>query len=191
MNTGTERCVRAVIANSAHVPSAKGVASRRTASAALLALGGLALALGVVVYASDRDPAGVALLPAVAVLHTGPLFGALGQWLPSFVHPFAFSLFTAVALGPSASPAYRACVGWWLVNVAFEVGQHPRVSVVIVRALDDAGSNNWLRWLTRPLTNYFQSGMFDMGDLVAVTAGALMAAGVLYLVHRAEASCDG
>ena len=34
------------------------------------------------------------LLPVWPRLGGGALFGPLGQWLPSFVHPFAFSLLT-------------------------------------------------------------------------------------------------
>jgi hypothetical protein len=160
--------------------------SRWAAPAALVSLGGLALALGMGVYMSERNAAGVTLLPTIAVLHTGPLFGAIGQSLPSFVHPFAFSLFTAAAMGPTGSPAYRACAGWWAVNVAFEMGQHPQVSVVIARALYDADGDTWPMWLTRPLSNYLLRGTFDVGDLAAATGGALAAAGVLCLIHRLE-----
>jgi len=152
----------------------------QSASAALLALGTLALALGMVVYTADRDPAGVALLPNLAALHTGPLFGVIGSWVPSFVHPFAFSLFTAVAAGASAAAAYRVCAGWWAVDVVFEVAQHPHVRPAIVQAMHDLNGSPWSRWLTQPLTNYLQAGTFDPCDLAAVTAGTLAAAGVVY-----------
>ena len=149
----------------------------------LSAIGGIALALGMLVYATDRDAAHALLFPAVAALGSGPVFGAVGLWLPSFVHPFAFSLFTAAALPRSPSPAYGACAAWWLVNVAFEVAQHAQISVGLASSLQGFFGKNWL---TRAVSNYWLRGSFNVGDLVAVTAGALAAAVVLFLVHRQE-----
>jgi hypothetical protein len=54
--------------------------------------GGFALALGLLVYWTDRDPACASLIPGVAMLARRPVFGALGGWLPDLAHPFAFSL---------------------------------------------------------------------------------------------------
>lgn len=41
--------------------------------------------------------------------------------------------------------------------------------------------------LTRPLQKHLLRGTFDFGDLIALTLGALCAAGVLTLVHLLEA----
>ena len=101
--------------------------------------GATAFALGAAVYLTDR------------AAHDAAIFGVLGQWLPSFVHPLAFSLFTAAA-GNYRRP-YCACVAWWAVNVLFEFAQHPRVALM--------------------------RGTFDAGDLVAVTLGAIVAACLL------------
>jgi len=147
----------------------------------LAATASFALAVGFLVYLADRVAMPAALIPAFALLHTGTLFGVVGQWLPSFVHTFAFSLFTAAALPLAASPAYGACAAWWAVNVAFEVGQHPQVAARIADALVGTFGTHAL---TRPLSNYFLHGTFDTGDLVAATLGALAAALVLRLVHR-------
>jgi hypothetical protein len=142
------------------------------------------MAMGILVYMTDRDPARAALFPDVFALHTGPIFGAVGAWLPSFVHPFAFSLFTAAAMQRSASPAYGACVVWWAVNIAFEVGQHEQISGRIAELLQLVFGHTWPG---RALSNYFLRGSFDVGDIVAATAGALAAAGVLYVVHHQQA----
>jgi hypothetical protein len=112
-----------------------------------------------------------------------PLFGALGGWLPSFVHPFAFSLFTAASRPAGASPAYAACIAWWVVNVAFEIAQSRGIAAVIARNVENALGRTSV---TQPLTNYLLRGTFDLGDLMAATAGALAAAGVLTFVHRRE-----
>jgi hypothetical protein len=71
--------------------------------ARLAAIGGFALLVGMLVYMADQDPARATLFPRIAALDA--LLGGPGAWLPSFVHPFAFSLLTAAALERSASPA--------------------------------------------------------------------------------------
>jgi hypothetical protein len=151
---------------------------------ALLALvGALALAAGLIVYLADRDPSRAALIPSAAVLSTGPLVGALGQWLPSFVHPLAFSLFTAAARRAWTPPAYGACLAWWAVNVAFEVGQHPVVAAPLaawLTALPQLGS------IPALLAAYFVRGTFDPIDLLAATLGALAAATMLRAVQRGD-----
>jgi hypothetical protein len=149
----------------------------------LVAIGCLALAVGVLVYMTDRDAARAMLFPSIASLDTGPVFGVLGPCLPSFVHPFAFSLFTAALRAPGRGPGYGACAAWWGVNVAFEVGQVPRIAELIADGLQCAGIEGPL---TKPLTNYLLRGGFDVGDLIAVTLGALAAAAVLRVVHRGE-----
>ena len=144
----------------------------------LLVLAGFAaLGVGILVYAADRDIARSMLIPAGAALSVGPLAGAFGQWLPSFVHPFAFSLFAAAARHPSAPPAYGACATWWLVNVAFETGQHPVVSASLAAWLARAPDSGRF---SRALSDYFARGTFDPVDLVAATLGALAAAAVLH-----------
>lgn len=153
------------------------------APALFAAIGSFALVVGALVYATDRDPAHATLFPKLLALHTGPMFGVLGPWLPSFVHPFAFSLFTAAAQRPSASPAYGACAAWWAVNIAFEAGQHAQISGRLAETLQLVFGQTWL---TRTLSNYFLRGSFDVGDIVAVTAGALAAAAVLYLADHLE-----
>ena len=128
--------------------------------AVLVAAACSALATGVFVYVADRVSAPPALIAPFVLGSVGPLFGAAGQWLPSFVHPFAFALLTAAARPRDASPAYVACLAWWAVNVIFESGQHPKFG--------------------------FLRGTFDVGDLLAATLGALAAAAVIRLVRRVE-----
>jgi hypothetical protein len=149
----------------------------------LVATGLLAIAVGLLVYLADRDPSHAALIPAVAALAGSSLFGVLGQWMPSFVHPFAFSLFTAATYPSRASAGYSACVAWWAVNVVFEVVQYPGINRAVAQAAEGIFGRVWP---ARLLSNYVLRGAFDVGDLIAATAGAMAAAAVLYLVHRRE-----
>jgi len=112
------------------------------------------------------------------------LFGAAGAWLPSFVHPFAFSLVTAAIQPARRSPAYWACALWWAINVAFEVAQAPNVSAEVTHVLPHLLGQSWL---TDTTSNYLLRGTFAVGDLVAATAGAAAAAAVLRFIHVHEA----
>ena len=152
--------------------------------AALLAtMGGAVLTLGLLVYLTDRSPPQAALIPAVPALAGRHLFGVLGQWLPSFAHTFAFSLVSAATLGPRAIPRYEVCVFWSVVNIAFELGQHPRLSAHLSHWLQSSfGESPVIRSIAR----YFVRGTFDVGDIAAAALGALAAAAILRLMpnHR-------
>jgi hypothetical protein len=146
----------------------------------LASIGSLALALGLLVYLTDRDPASAALIPSVAALAGLQLFGAFGPWLPSLVHPFAFSLFTAAALPPGSAWRYHACVFWGVVNLAFEFGQHPQFSAPLAKALQaHFGASS----TARMVSNYLLRGTFDLGDIAAAVLGAVAAAVVLRLLQ--------
>lgn len=162
------------MASKNHIPD-------RQRAAFVAALACLALVLGALVYITDRPPSQAPLIPTVAALAGSHLFGALGQWLPSFVHPFAFSLLTAVALSARASPAYGACLLWCAVNVAFECGQHPAFKAGLA---DLIGSDLGQMPPLHALALYFFRGTFDIGDIAAAIGGALAAAAVLRGIHR-------
>lgn len=152
------------------------VTARPCATWVLAALAGFALAVAMLVYMTDRDPAAALLFPALATLHGGPVFGSAGAWLPSFVHPFAFSLLTAAALPAQLGSRLAACAAWGAVDVGFEVGQHPDVGARLADWMQPDGS---AFPLTRALSNYFVRGTFDGADIVAALLGAAAAAGVL------------
>ena len=150
----------------------------------LAALGCLALAAGTLVYLTDRDPSHAALIPAIPVLVGLGLFGGPGAWIPSFAHPFAFSLFTAAIQPSRRLPAYWACAMWWAIDVAFEVAQAPGVSTSVAEALPHLLGRTRL---TNAISNYLLQGTFAAADLLAATAGAAAAAAVLRFIHRREA----
>jgi hypothetical protein len=156
-------------------------AGMRRIGVSQLALGIFALTLGLVVYLTDRDPAHAMLIPTVGTLSSRHPFGAVGGWLPTFVHALAFSLFSAAVLPPAPRPAYWACALWGGVDVAFEFGQHPLASAPLAETLQAAfGSLQPAHWLA----NYFVRGTFDVGDLAAAVSGSLAAALALRWMHR-------
>ena len=152
----------------------------------LLAMAGIALCLGVLVYVAERSATHTLLLPRFAAMGRAPHLGAIAQWLPSFIHPFAFSLLSAAALrhrAASGHPPYIVCALWWAVNMAFELGQHLRFSAPLADALQ-AG---WGQYPPAAATaQYFLQGRFDWADIAALSAGALAAAAVLRLLHIGE-----
>ncbi len=150
----------------------------------LAALGCMALALGALVYVTDRPLSGVALsVPGLAALAGRPMFGAVGQWLPSFVHPLAFGLLTAAALPPRSGWRAPACLLWGGVNLAFELGQHARFRGPLSALLQ---ASPLPAWLTRPVGHYLLRGTFDPLDVLAIMAGACAGAAAVGLLDRQE-----
>ena len=146
----------------------------------LAALGGVLLVIGLAVYLGDRPPGHAMLLPAWPRPSGGAWFGSVGPWLPSFIHPFAFSLLTVAALGPSRRPRYGACMAWGAVNAAFELGQLPQVAASLGPALRESAP------ASRALADYFTRGRFDLLDLAAVALGSVAAAALLRFLHEPD-----
>jgi hypothetical protein len=151
--------------------------------AALLAIACLSLATGVLVYLTDRAASHALLLPAVAAVSGQHLFGAVGLWLPSFVHPLAFSLFSAALLPARPRWEYGACAFWFALNEAFEIGQHPQIRGPLVQVLQHGLGHGPVE---RAVENYFARGTFDGADLAAAALGAAVAAAILHRlrIHR-------
>lgn len=151
--------------------------------AVLTGTGCAALLIGILVYLVDRAGSHAAFIPSVALLSGRNVFGTLGQWLPSLVHPFAFGLFTAAILKPGSAARVGACAFWGALNVAFEVGQHPAFKVRWADALR-GGAGDWA--ITRSVLNYCLHGTFDPYDVGAAISGALAAAVLLHFVDHFE-----
>lgn len=152
-----------------------------------VALGLLALALGSLVYLTDRDGARAALIPTVSALAGSQWFGVLGLWLPSWAHAFAFSLFTASFLPWTSAWRQGGCLMWFAVDAAFELGQHPAIRQDLVPALERHLGPGPLGGL---LSGYFVGGTFDRLDIAAAGIGALSAAVVLQMRLRQRAGVD-
>ena len=161
-------------------PDVHALRLRRSAELALAGLALLLLTVGAGVYLLDRAPGSAMLLPAAwqhgAALGPGSdggsWFGAIGGWLPSFVHSFAFGLLTALLLPRRIGAAAAACGGWALVDSLAELGQHAALSPALVAAIEQVFGTGPL---ASALGRYFARGAFDLADLVAGLAGAALA----------------
>jgi hypothetical protein len=136
-------------------------------------LGVFLLVLGVSVYLLDRSWQQLAIADLIPLsLSPSPVFGPLGGSLPSFVHVCAFAILTAALLEGGRRLNQWVCLGWLSVNVAFEVGQHPKLAGSIANSVPD-----WFAHV--PILNqtpqYFLNGTFDPLDLLFATLGAVTA----------------
>lgn len=150
-----------------------------------VSIGITVLLLGTLVYVLDR-PAEQTLLANALNLPSFTLsaFGVIGDVLPAFAHVFAFILFTVAVLGNSRSVLIVTCVGWFLVDVAFELGQHPSIASWLSAHLS-SGPENLM--LVNHTADYFVYGTFDPWDLVTISVGALTA----YLVIEKTKTTGG
>jgi len=138
-----------------------------------VAVAGFALGLGTLVYVLDRSSASVPFFSAVSLGDTlPPVFGRLGESLPTFSHVFAFSVLTAAWFGGGTRAGLWACVGWFGVDTAFEAGQHPQIAEGLVQFIPD-----WFEDLPilAQAGSYFVSGTFDGWDLISIAIGAAVA----------------
>ena len=65
---------------------------------AVVSLALTALFVGVLLYRIDRPAGSAWLVPAIPRLQATNAFGSAGTWQSSIVHPFGFSLLTAMML---------------------------------------------------------------------------------------------
>lgn len=136
-------------------------------------LGVLLLLLGTGVYLLDRSWQQLAIADLIPLTVTlPPLFGVLAGNLPSFAHVSAFALLTAALLDGGRRLNPIICLGWLSVDVAFELGQHPKLAASIANAVPA-----WFRDVSilDKTPNYFLSGTFDLLDIAFATLGALTA----------------
>jgi len=142
--------------------------------AALTVAGLAALGIGILLYASDRDPAGVYAWPASLPRpdRASGRLGAVGGCLPSFVHTYALIMLLAAAARPSRAGLRALCLAWGLVEALAECGQHPRLAALIARRVPAS----WSEWpLLENAVPYFARGTFDPLDLGSILAGAALA----------------
>ena len=154
----------------------------RSASTSI-AVGIALLALGTAVYLIDRPPE-VFVPPALSFFeHPEAVFGSFGRSLPSFAHVLAFSLFTAVIIGRGRQAAVMICLGWFLLEAGFELGQHAAAAPLLAGLVP-----GWFEAI--PILDrtpaYFLHGTVDARDLCASALGALSAYLLIRHTHRRE-----
>lgn len=137
------------------------------------------LGIGTLVYVLDRNPQSTYFLPAAWSLAdaTGPVFGRLGDHLPDFLHLYAFILLSCALLQPKRAAILGITLVWLLIEVLFEIGQHPALSPHVVSVIPA-----WFAGIPflENAAAYFRHGQFDPLDLVAM----LLAAVAGYLTVR-------
>jgi DNA-binding beta-propeller fold protein YncE len=134
----------------------------------------VALSVGMVVYLLDRQPEHVYFLSHGLTAAHAPhaLFGVAGNYLPAFLHVYAFMLLTVAAAGSANAQLIRIGAAWFVVASLFEFGQHPAVSPLIAASLPA-----WFAHIP-VLDNtaaYFLKGTFDPLDLLSSALGTLAA----------------
>jgi hypothetical protein len=134
------------------------------------------LTAGVLVYLLDRPSGSVYFMPDSWSIadRTPAMFGALGRYLPTFAHTFAFILFTSVVLSPTRRAALGICVAWVVVESLFEIAQRDIIAAKIAANVP-AWFADWP--LLDNVADYFVAGRFDPLDLVSI----MIAAGAAYL----------
>ena len=146
---------------------------------AQIVIGLAVLLLGTAVFFLDRPweqtffvPGDLSLFPL-----TSSVFGVIGHSLPTFAHVFAFSLLTIALVGGAKRTAVTVCLGWFLVDAAFEIGQHPQLVGWLSSLIPQ-----WFEHIPvlDRTPSYFLYGTFDPLDLVSAALAALAA----YLVIR-------
>lgn len=140
----------------------------------LLCLATGALGVGVLIYVFDRQSEFVYFLPGWLSLNsiTGDLFGSIGNYLPTFLHVYAFILLTVVVFVPSMTNLIPVCLAWFTLDSLFEIAQLNPIAVWI--------GNHTPTWFSgipflENTTNYFLMGTFDVLDLISIAAGTLAA----------------
>ena len=133
-----------------------------------------ALAVGVLVYLLDRQPTSVYFIPDWITLanNLNPIFGEIGNYLPTFIHVYAFILLTTIIVAPSPAWIIPICAAWFAVDSLFELAQFTPIDQWIAGNVPD-----WFASIPflENTSAYFISGTFDFLDLLSIAAGTAAA----------------
>jgi len=147
-------------------------------------IGFAALLLGTLVYIIDRPPGDTYFVSNSSIpisLHSRlpSLFGAVGNSLPDFIHPFSFILITAGILSCGKRGCIITSLAWLVVDLGFEFGQ--KYKEFSLRFIPD-----WFEGIPflENSTNYFKLGTFDILDVAAIILGTVLAFIVLIITIK-------
>ena len=145
----------------------------KRAQVILVSVAVVALLIGVTVYLIDRSPGSVYFVPDWLSMSDSfnRIFGVIGNYLPTFVHPYAFILLTTVLVKPTGQNILISCVAWFTVDSLFECAQKKSVAQWLVSFTPTFDGVPVLE-NTR---NYFLRGTFDVFDLISITLGTIAA----------------
>jgi hypothetical protein len=144
----------------------------------MLLLATLLLAIGVLVYALDRDGAAYFLPPWTAALTASNIFGPLGDHLPTFLHTLAFILITAAVLRPWPKRLPAICTTWFVIECLFELGQLAPFDARLAAAVPASFDGIPVLEIT---TDYFIRGTCDPLDILSIGLGAVVAYPLVHL----------
>jgi len=162
-----------------------------------VAIACLALLLGVVLYILDRPHDRVYFLDEwfekEGMLDNqsdglGQYFGNLGQYLPTFLHTYAFILLTMVVVFPHKKFKKNIiwiCLFWFILESLFEVAQIDAIANSLAQGFPTAFNN--IPFIEN-IPNYFIYGTFDVLDLVSIAVGASFAYLTIYFITQEECS---
>ena len=134
----------------------------------------VALLVGGLVYLTDRPSESIYFFPTWLTLSSWKihLFGDSGDYLPSFLHVFAFILLTVVCLTPSKRQLVIICASWLVIDSLFEIAQSYPVAQWIAMSL---GNRFDEIPVLENLVPYFLNGVFDVTDIFSIAAGTIAA----------------
>lgn len=136
-------------------------------------IGLLLLLLGSLVYLLDRNPDSVYFIPSW-LSQWSPyqsFYGKFGNFIPTFVHPFALILLTAAFVELKKHNIIGICLTWLLIDSLFELAQMTVVAQWLI-GIVPSFTNVPILENTR---NYFLYGTFDVLDLVSIVLGTMAA----------------
>jgi len=153
----------------------------RKPSVLYVLIAAVALSVGVLVYLLDRQPEHTYFLShALTQVHAPyTLFGVAGNYLPAFLHVYAFMLLTVAVTDSSDSRLIRIGTTWFVIASLFEFGQHPSISPLIAASLPAGFAHVPVLDNTAA---YFLKGTFDPLDFLAIVLGIVAAGLTVVLV---------
>lgn len=145
----------------------------------------MVLVLGIVLYVFDRPASHTYFIPGFLSQYEGEflVFGIMGNYMPAFIHVFAFCLISVGIVGSGPRVALGVCLFWLFIDGVFEIAQHQDIANEIVPHIPD-----WFKVIPilENAAAYFIHGRFDPADLVATLFGAFTAYIFIYILHVNE-----
>ena len=149
-------------------------------------IGVTVLLVGTLVYLVDRPPDQTYFVYSspfnISLFKILPnLFSHIGNSLPSCIHVFSFILITAGLISCRKKGYLIICLGWFLVDCAFELAQ--KFNTFPLKIIP-----NWFKGIPflENTENYFLYGTFDFVDLAAITIGTVIAYFLLLSTNKSE-----
>jgi hypothetical protein len=150
-------------------------------------IGVTVLLLGSFIYLIDRPPDQTYFVKSspvtISLFNTVPkVFGFIGGSLPESIHVFSFILITAGLLFSNKRGYLIICLSWFLLDAAFEIGQH-------FTAWSSKMIPDWFTGIPflENTESYFLHGTFDFIDLAAIAFGTVIAYFVLLTTQKRRA----